>query len=137
MYIIIEGLKFSPALQRHNTENLNQIFPEKELRSLLSPNFHIHVSVSDLYIFPQSVCLFGYRKIWWTDPGIYKSLTDTRMWELGQRAGAIPLLGIQKCDFRCSAAFLFIFRTNTNLGQRLWDPTVVVGAAWVTSADRT
>jgi hypothetical protein len=42
------------TLQRHNTENLKQIFPEKELRGL-SPNFHIHVSVSDLYI--PMVCL--------------------------------------------------------------------------------
>jgi hypothetical protein len=37
------------TLQRHNTENAKQIFPEKELRSH-SPNFHIHVSMSDLYI---------------------------------------------------------------------------------------
>jgi hypothetical protein len=35
-----------PALQRHSTENTKQIFPEKELRRL-SPNFHIHVLVSD------------------------------------------------------------------------------------------
>ncbi len=39
------------ALQRQNTENLNQIFPGKELRGY-SPNSYIHVSVSDLYI-PQ------------------------------------------------------------------------------------
>ena len=38
-----------PALQRQNAENLKQILPEKEYRGL-SPNFHIHVSVSDLYI---------------------------------------------------------------------------------------
>jgi hypothetical protein len=37
------------ALQRHNNENSKQIFPEKELRGL-RPNFHIHVSVSDLYV---------------------------------------------------------------------------------------
>jgi hypothetical protein len=37
------------TLQRTNTENSKQIFPEKELRSH-SPLFHIHVSVSDLYI---------------------------------------------------------------------------------------
>jgi hypothetical protein len=38
------------ALQRTpNTENLKQILPEKELRGH-SPNFHIHASVSDLYI---------------------------------------------------------------------------------------
>jgi hypothetical protein len=37
------------ALQRTNTQNLKQIFPEKELR-VHSSNFHIHVSVGDLYI---------------------------------------------------------------------------------------
>jgi hypothetical protein len=37
------------TLQRQNTEILKQIFPEKEYRGL-SPNFHIHASVSDLYI---------------------------------------------------------------------------------------
>jgi hypothetical protein len=37
------------ALQRQNTEISKQIFPEKEYRGL-SPNFHIHAYVSDLYI---------------------------------------------------------------------------------------
>ncbi len=48
------------ALQRHNTDKLKtKKFPEKELRGL-SPNFHNHVSVSDLYIphSPESVLLF-------------------------------------------------------------------------------
>ncbi len=36
------------TLQRTNAENSKQIFPEKELRGH-SPNFHIHVSVSDFY----------------------------------------------------------------------------------------
>jgi hypothetical protein len=41
----------APALQRQNTEILKQILPEKEYLGLsLSPNFHIHASVSDLYI---------------------------------------------------------------------------------------
>ncbi len=40
---------FLLALQRQNAENVKQIFPEKEYRGL-SPNFHIHASVSDLYI---------------------------------------------------------------------------------------
>ncbi len=39
----------SRALQRQNTEILKQIFPEKEYQGV-SPNFHIHASVSDLYI---------------------------------------------------------------------------------------
>jgi hypothetical protein len=37
------------ALQRTSTENCKQIFPEKALRSH-NTNFHIHVSVSDLFI---------------------------------------------------------------------------------------
>jgi hypothetical protein len=37
------------ALQRHSTENSKQIFSETELRGH-SPSFHIHVSMSDLYI---------------------------------------------------------------------------------------
>ncbi len=35
------------TLQRQNTEISKYIFPEKEYRGL-SPNFHIHASVSDL-----------------------------------------------------------------------------------------
>ncbi len=46
-FIYEEGLPYT--LQRQNAENLKQIFPEKEYRGL-SPNFHIHVSVSKLYI---------------------------------------------------------------------------------------
>jgi len=35
--------------QLHCNENPHYVFPEKEIRGL-SPTFHIHVSVSDLYI---------------------------------------------------------------------------------------
>ena len=55
------------TLQRQNAENLKQIFPEKEYRGL-SPNFHIHVSVSE-YTVLEEIC----RLIL----GIYKSLKDT------------------------------------------------------------
>ncbi len=37
------------TLQRQNTEIFKQLLLEKEYRGL-SPNFHIHASVSDLYI---------------------------------------------------------------------------------------
>ncbi len=37
------------ALQRHNSENSKKMFLEKELRDL-SPNFYIHVPVTDLNI---------------------------------------------------------------------------------------
>ena len=63
------------ALQRQNTEISKQIFPDKEYRGL-SPNIHIHASVSDLYtptmglpILLEEIC----RPIL----GLYKSLTDT------------------------------------------------------------
>ncbi len=60
------------ALQRKNPIYL---FSEKELLGL-SPNFHIHVSMSDLYI--PTFCLFSFcfpglpillQKNMWTDPG--------------------------------------------------------------------
>jgi hypothetical protein len=35
-----------PSLQKHNTENSKQIFPEKELRRL-SPYSYIHFSVTE------------------------------------------------------------------------------------------
>jgi hypothetical protein len=69
---------FLDVLQIHNTENLKQIFPEKELRGL-SPNFHIHVSVSDLYIPTIGLPILLHRKIFGPILGIHKSLTDTCM----------------------------------------------------------
>jgi hypothetical protein len=55
------------ALQRYNTKNSKQIFPEKELRRL-SAYFHIHVSVSDLYL--PTLCLpILLLENMWTDPG--------------------------------------------------------------------
>jgi hypothetical protein len=66
----------------HCNENPSYVFPEKKL-SGLSPYFHIHVSVSDLYIFPGSVHIFSCSRTGIV--GIYKSLTDTWMWKLGLR----------------------------------------------------
>jgi hypothetical protein len=63
------------ALQRQNAKNLKQIFPEKEYRGL-SSNFHIHVSVSELYI-PTMGLPFLLEEIFGPILGIYKSLTDT------------------------------------------------------------
>jgi hypothetical protein len=54
------------ALQRHNTEKSKQIFPEKELRGH-SPNFHIKVSVSDLYISTIDLPILLQENMW-TDP---------------------------------------------------------------------
>jgi hypothetical protein len=58
---------FGSTLQIHNTENSKQIFPEKELRGL-SPNFPIHVSVSDLYVLTIGLPVLLQENMW-TDPG--------------------------------------------------------------------
>jgi hypothetical protein len=62
-----------PVLQRANTENSKQIFPEKELRSNAhpghSPSFHIHVPVSDLYIPTIDRSAYSAAGNMWTDPG--------------------------------------------------------------------
>jgi hypothetical protein len=68
--------QLSPStLQRHNAKNLKQIFPEKEYRGL-SPNFHIHVSVTELYISTMGLP-FLLEEICGPILGLYKSLTDT------------------------------------------------------------
>jgi hypothetical protein len=61
--------------QRQNAENVKQIFPEKKYQGL-SPNFHIHVSVSELYI-PTMSLPFLLEEISGPILEIYKSLTDT------------------------------------------------------------
>ncbi len=71
------------TLQRQNAEYLKQIFPEKEYQGL-SPNFYIHVSVSELYISTMGLP-FLLEEICGPILGIYKSLTDTWMWKLGLR----------------------------------------------------
>jgi hypothetical protein len=63
------------ALQRTNTANWKQIFPEKEF-SGHSPNFHIHVSVSDLNI-PTIDLPNLLQETCGQILGIYKLLTDT------------------------------------------------------------
>jgi hypothetical protein len=68
--------RWTDTLQRTNAENMKQIFPEKELRGR-SPNFQIHVSVSDFFI-PTIDLLILLQEICGPIPGnLYKSLTDT------------------------------------------------------------
>ncbi len=64
----------APSLQRQNTEISKQIFPDKEFRGL-SPNFHIHTSVSDLYI-PIIGMPILLEEICRPILGQYNSLTD-------------------------------------------------------------
>jgi hypothetical protein len=60
----------------HCKGNPIDVFPEKELRGL-SPNFHIHVSVSDLYIPRIGPHIVLQQKRQTQIVEIYKSLTDT------------------------------------------------------------
>jgi hypothetical protein len=63
------------TLQRTKPENLKQIFPEKKLLGH-SPNVHIHVSVSNLYI-PTIDLHILLQEISGPILGIYKLLRDT------------------------------------------------------------
>jgi hypothetical protein len=88
------------TLQSTYTENSKQLFPEKELHGP-SPNFHIHVPVSDLYIptFDLPILLQKYADQSWEN--IIGSQThEYGNWDCGR---AIPRKGIHKWDFRCSA----------------------------------
>ncbi len=78
-----------------------EIFPEKEYRGL-SPNFHIHVSVSKLYI-PTMELPFLLEEICGPILGIYKSLTDTWMYRNWGWGRAISRKGICKQNCLCSA----------------------------------
>ncbi len=71
----IPGTNMAATLQRQNTEISKQIFPEKEYWGL-SSNFHIHASVSDLYI-PTIGLTILLEEICRPILGLYKSLTDT------------------------------------------------------------
>jgi hypothetical protein len=60
----------------HHTENPIYLFPKKELHGL-SPNYYIHVSLSDSYI-PRIGPYIWLQQNRQTDPGntAYKSLAD-------------------------------------------------------------
>jgi hypothetical protein len=61
----VHALPFT-TLQRTNAENSKQIFSEQEILGH-SPNFHIYVSVSDLYI-PTIDLPILLQENMWIDP---------------------------------------------------------------------
>jgi hypothetical protein len=63
-----EITRFDGTLQRTNTENWKQIFPEKELKDQ-SPNFHIHMALSDLYTPTIDLPILHAAVNMCTDPG--------------------------------------------------------------------
>jgi hypothetical protein len=78
----------------HCTENPNYLLPEKKQRDL-SPNFHIHVSVSDLYIptIGPPIFLQQNRQI------DRAQKHECRNWD---RGSAVSFLGIFVSNFRYS-----------------------------------
>ncbi len=91
------------ALKRTNTENSKQIFPKKELRGHAVP-ISTFMCRWAIYLFPQSICLFCYRKyVDWSWE--YRNCSQTHEcgnWDWGR---AIPRRGIHIWDLRCSACF--------------------------------
>ncbi len=102
------NLLFLSALKRQNAENLKQIFPAKEYRGL-SPNFHIHVSVSILYI-PTMGLPFLLEEI--CGPILQEYINRSQTHECGNWGWghAIPRKGIYKRNWLCS-----VFQTSTSL----------------------
>jgi hypothetical protein len=75
LFMILVAAAECPTLQRQNAEISKQIFPKKEYRGL-NPNFHIHASVSVIYI-PTIGLPILLEEICRQILGLYKSLTDT------------------------------------------------------------
>ncbi len=90
----------------HCNENPFYVFPEKEFRSL-RPNFHIHVSVCDEYIYSQDRSTFSCRRIGRPIVGIYQLLRyECGNWDWGR---AIPFLGIFVSNFRYCVFAVYSF----------------------------
>jgi hypothetical protein len=79
----------------HCKENLVYVFPERELRDL-SPNVHIHVSVSNLYIPTFGPPVFSCRRIGRPIRGIYISLMNVGIGTVAAQS----FLGIFVSNFR-------------------------------------
>ncbi len=107
------------TLQRQNTEISKQIFPEKEYRGF-SPNFHIHVSVSDLYI-PTIGLPILLEEICRPIPGLYKSLTDTCMLKLGLRPRYSQKRNTQRgFSLQCMGRGMIVPRSKTKGNKKIF-----------------
>ncbi len=88
-----QTLCLAPHTAKTKCRKFEKNIPGKENRGL-SPNFHIHAPVSELYI-PTMGLPFLLEEICGPILGIYKWLTDTWLWKWGW-GRAIPRKGIYK-----------------------------------------
>jgi hypothetical protein len=97
----------------HCIENQIYVFPEKEWRGL-SPNFYIHVFVSDLYIYSQgSVHIFGCGKIDRPIMEIYINLSqiyECRNWKTEHYNSVLEIM-----------------RVHSFYGKHKWEPDIYIG----------
>jgi hypothetical protein len=78
---------------------VKQIFPEKELRGLC-PNFHIHVSESDIYI--HKIGLPILQENMWTDSeNIWENRSQTHECGNWDWSRAIPFLTVMGFSLQC------------------------------------
>ncbi len=92
---------YTAGLQRHNTEYSKQIFPEKDLRA--SVPISTFMCLRAIYIYPRLVCLFCRKicgPILWIQYINRSQRHECGNWNWGR---TLPVLGIQKWDFRHSA----------------------------------
>ncbi len=93
------------TLQKHNTENSKQIFPEKELRGL-SPKFP-HSCFYERFVNFQDRSAYSVAGKYVDRFREYINRSQTHEcgnWDWGH---AIPFLGMHKWDFRCCAVYIY------------------------------
>jgi hypothetical protein len=112
-----------PSTAKTQYRKFKTNIPEKELHGH-SPNFHIHVSVSDLYIFPGSVHIFSCSRIGRSTSREYINRSQTHecgYWDCGR---AIPFLGIFVSNFwYWFFAVLGSTSASSNFWLKVWSKT--------------